>query len=83
MCVASPSAWTTRGRAFDNFFIERPWRSLTYEWLYFHSFADVFSMSASQPEYINSINKRRQHKVFSYRTPDKCTYSAPCGAPSM
>jgi putative transposase len=70
----------SRGRAFDNIFIERFWRSLKYEWLYLHSFDDVFSMKASLAEYIDVYNKRRPHEALDYQTPDECYYSAPCGA---
>ncbi|MDQ0291577.1 hypothetical protein J3R75_003684 [Oligosphaera ethanolica] len=70
----------SRGRAFDIIFIERFWRSLKYEWMYLHSFDNVFSMKASLAEYIDAYNKRRPHEALGYRTPDECYTSAPCGA---
>jgi len=69
-----------RGRAFDNIFIERFWRSLKYEWLYLHSFKDVFSMKASLANYIDFYNQRRLHEALGYQTPDEWHTSAPCGA---
>jgi putative transposase len=58
-----------RGRALDNVFIERLWRSLKYELIYpgdFTSGADLFQ---ALDRYFRFYNHRRPHQGLSYRTP--------------
>ena len=58
-----------RGRALDNVFIERLWRSLKYELIYpgdFHSGVDLFP---ALDHYFHFYNHRRPHQSLGYRTP--------------
>jgi putative transposase len=58
-----------RGRALDNVFIERLWRSLKYELIYpgdFQSGADLFQ---ALDRYFRFYNHRRPHQALGYRTP--------------
>jgi len=58
-----------RGRALDNVFIERLWRSLKYELIYpgdFTSGADLFH---ALDRYFRFYNHRRPHQALGYRTP--------------
>jgi putative transposase len=58
-----------RGRALDNVFIERLWRSLKYELVYpgdFNSGADLFQ---ALDRYFRFYNHQRPHQALAYRTP--------------
>ena len=58
-----------RGRAMDNVFIERLWRSVKYELIYpgdFDSGAELWSALA---RYFDHYNFRRPHQALDYRTP--------------
>lgn len=58
-----------KGRALDNIFIERLWRSVKYECIYLRSFADVAEIRAGIDEYFKFYNYRRPHQSLDYRTP--------------
>jgi putative transposase len=58
-----------RGRAMDNVFIERLWRSVKYELIYpgdFHSGAELWSALS---RYFDHYNFSRPHQALHYRTP--------------
>jgi len=58
-----------RGRALDNVFIERLWRSLKYELIYPGDFADGAALFAALQRYFYFYNHRRPHQALGYRTP--------------
>lgn len=58
-----------RGRALDNIFIERLWRSLKYEDIYLKEYADVPALEAGLDSYFGFYNQERMHQSLSYRTP--------------
>lgn len=58
-----------RGRALDNIFIERVWRSLKYEEVYLHDYATVQEAKAGIKSYFDYYNNERQHQSLDYRTP--------------
>jgi putative transposase len=58
-----------RGRALDNVFIERLWRSLKYELIYPGDFADGADLFPALDRYFDFYNYRRPHQALSYRTP--------------
>jgi putative transposase len=58
-----------RGRALDNIFIERVWRSLKYEEVYLHDYATVQEAKAGIRSYFYYYNNERQHQSLDYRTP--------------
>ncbi len=58
-----------RGRALDNAFIERLWRSLKYESIYLHEFATVPSLTQGLKEYFHYYCHERPHQALGYRTP--------------
>ena len=58
-----------RGRALDNVFIERLWRSLKYELIYPGDFADGAELFAALQRYFRFYNHRRPHQALDYRTP--------------
>ena len=57
------------GRAFDNIFIERFWRSLKYEEVYLKSHDGVMDCRASLGAYIRFYNHERWHQSLDYQTP--------------
>lgn len=58
-----------RGRALDNVFIERLWRTVKYEWLYTHGYGAVAELQAGLAEYFGFYNSTRPHQSLAYRTP--------------
>jgi len=58
-----------RGRALDNIFIERFWRSLKYEDVYLKNYAAVPALSAGLEHYFDFYNHRRPHQSLGYQTP--------------
>jgi putative transposase len=58
-----------RGRALDNVFIERLWRSLKYELIYPGDFASGADLIPALERYFHFYNYRRPHQALGYRTP--------------
>src|ERR1017187_4983258 len=58
-----------RGRALDNVFIERLWRSLKYELIYPGDFASGADLYPALDRYFRFYNYRRPHQALGYRTP--------------
>ena len=57
------------GRALDNIFVERLWRSVKYECVYLNDFMDVSESINSLGEYFNYYNNYRPHQSLDYKTP--------------
>jgi putative transposase len=58
-----------RGRALDNVFIERLWRSVKYEDVYLQDYADGWEAESSLSAYFRFYNEERIHQALGYRTP--------------
>ena len=58
-----------RGRALDNVFIERLWRSLKYELIYPGDFQNGSTLLAALTDYFNFYNYQRPHQALNYQTP--------------
>jgi len=58
-----------RGRALDNIFIERLWRSVKYEDVYLKDYASVPELDAGLQDYFRFYNDERPHQSLEYRTP--------------
>jgi putative transposase len=58
-----------RGRAIDNVFVERLWRSVKYEEVYLKDYADGWEAEASLAEYFRFYRDERIHQALDYRTP--------------
>jgi putative transposase len=58
-----------RGRALDNVFIERLWRSVKYEEVYLRDYADGWEAERSLASYFGFYCNRRIHQALGYRTP--------------
>jgi putative transposase len=58
-----------RGRALDNVFVERLWRSVKYEEVYLHDYATGLECHAGLRAYLEFYCVARPHQALSYRTP--------------
>ncbi len=59
-----------RGRAFDNIFVERLWRSVKHEDVYLKGYATVGELMIGLTEYFDFYNTRRPHQSLENETPD-------------
>src|SRR3990167_4174841 len=58
-----------RGRAMDNIFTERLWRSVKYEEVYLNNYDSVLDAKDGLSRYFDTYNRRRLHQALNYRTP--------------
>ena len=58
-----------RGRALDNIFVERLWRSVKYECVYLRQFDTVNQARAGLKDYFEFYNYERLHQSLDYHTP--------------
>lgn len=58
-----------KGRCLDNVFVERLWRSVKYEEVYLHAYADVAEARAGIGRYLAFYNDVRAHQSLGYQTP--------------
>jgi putative transposase len=58
-----------RGRATDNIFIERLWRSLKYEEIYLKDHATGADVCDGLTEWFDLYTHRRPHQALGYQTP--------------
>jgi len=58
-----------RGRAFDNIFVERLWRSVKYEEVYLKDYETVKNAVLGLISYFDFYNTERGHQSLQYQTP--------------
>lgn len=58
-----------RGRALDNIFVERLWRTVKYENVYLMEYPTVSDLIAGLTAYFRFYNYERLHQSLGYRTP--------------
>jgi putative transposase len=58
-----------RGRALDHVFVERWWRSVTYEEVYLRDDQSVWDARQSLARYFGFYTRPRLHQALGYRTP--------------
>jgi putative transposase len=58
-----------RGRAYDNIFIERLWRSVKYEEVYLKDYVAVPEVYDGLGSYFSLFNNERPHQALGYLTP--------------
>jgi len=58
-----------KGRAIDNVFIERLWRSVKYENVYLHAYNDGLELYRGLDQYFQFYNHRRVHQGIDYKVP--------------
>ncbi len=66
-----------RGRATDNIFTERLWRTIKYEEVYLQDYASPRDARRSLAEYLGFYNYQRLHQALDYQTPAALYYEQP------
>lgn len=59
----------SRGRALDNVFVERLWRSVKYEEVYLKNYQTVQEAKEGLENYFEFYNQHRFHQALEYKTP--------------
>lgn len=60
-----------KGRAFDNIFVERLWRTVKYEEVYLHRYQTVKEARLNLERYFHFYNSERFHQALNYETPEQ------------
>ncbi len=60
-----------KGRATDNIFIERLWRSLKYEYVYLNPANDGLELYHGLKKWFWEYNHQRHHQALGYQKPDQ------------
>ena len=60
-----------KGRALDNVYVERLWRSLKNEDIYLHSYERMQDLQEGVDRYFDFYNNERFHQSLDYRTPQE------------
>lgn len=66
-----------KGRALDNVFTERLWRSVKYEEVYLHEYVTPRQARQGLARYFDLYNHRRPHQALDYLTPAEVYFSQP------
>jgi len=64
-----------KGRAFDNIFIERLWRTVKYEDIYIKAYSTVTELYKGLEVYFKFYNEKRLHQSLGYATPHEVHFS--------
>ena len=72
-----------RGRALDNIFVERLWRSVKHEDVYLKGYATLPELLLGLTEYFVYYNTERTHQSLGYSTPDVVYRTASGGGASI
>lgn len=67
----------SKGRALDNIFTERLWRTVKYEEVYLHDYAGPRAARSGLTRYLEFYNHERPHQSLAYRTPGEVYVVAP------
>lgn len=70
-----------RGRALDNAFVERLWRTVKYEEVYLQEYADADDALRSLKRYWRFYNQARRHQALKYHTPAEVYFGMRCDSP--
>jgi len=66
----------SKGRALDNVYIERLWRSLKYENIFLSEYNSMKELSKGIKKYFNFYNTERFHQSLDYCTPNDIYYES-------
>ena len=66
-----------QGRAYDNIFIERLWRTVKYVEVYLHDYRTVSSARFYLSNYFHFYNTGRIHEALGYKTPYETYFKEP------
>ena len=58
-----------KGRALDNVFVERLWRTVKYEDIYIKGYQSGIEANEGLKEYFDFYNHKRIHQALNYKTP--------------
>src|ERR1700737_4121056 len=58
-----------KGRALDNIFTERLWRTVKYEEVYIHDYLSPREARQALTRYFTFYNQERLHQALDYQTP--------------
>jgi putative transposase len=64
-----------KGRALDNVFVERLWRSVKYEEVYIKNYENVPDAYCNLEKYFHYYNNERLHQALGYRKPVSVHYN--------
>ncbi len=65
-----------KGRALDNIFTERLWRTVKYEEVYLHEYASPREARQGLSSYVQFYNQQRLHQALDYQTPAAIYFGA-------
>jgi len=68
-----------KGRALDNVFVERLWRSVKYENIYLYEYKNLKELKGGVKCYFEFFNTERYHQSLEYATPDEVYFSSLAG----
>jgi len=68
-----------RGRALDNVFVERLWRSVKYDDIYITEHEQVSELESGLTAYFRFYDEERPHQSLGYRTPGEVYRAGACG----
>lgn len=63
-----------KGRAIDNVFVERLWRTVKYEHIYLHAYEDGLSLYKGLQQYFLFYNGERRHQSLDNKTPQNAYF---------
>ena len=66
-----------KGRALDNIFTERLWRTVKYEEVYIRSYSSPREARRGLARYLAFYNQERPHQALEYRTPAQIYFAEP------
>jgi putative transposase len=72
-----------RGRALDNVFVERLWRTVKYEEVYLKDYTTPREATQQLGRFFVRYNEQRQHQALGYQTPAGVYYSRSGGHRSL
>jgi len=70
-----------RGRALDNVFIERLWRTVKYEEIYPKEYENGWALEAGLSDYFEFYGHQRPHSSLGYHTPAELYFGAAQASP--
>jgi putative transposase len=68
-----------KGRALDNIFTERLWRTVKYEEVYIHDYASPREARQALTQYFKFYNQERPHQALDYQTPAEVYFHTASG----
>ena len=58
-----------KGRALDNVFIERLWRTIKQEHLYLYAYENGLDLHKGLSQFMDYYNTQRKHQSLNWKTP--------------